>query len=84
MQDLQVTSPEDVSTLGSPSTRHMAKFALLCQAARLLGQILCHANNRSTADDEEWLQLHRTVQSMLTAALDVDESDHAHVGFVYR
>jgi hypothetical protein len=43
--------------LSSPMTGHMSKFALLCQAARLLGQVLQHVSNDSAIHDNVWIQL---------------------------
>ncbi|OQE46162.1 hypothetical protein PENCOP_c001G01587 [Penicillium coprophilum] len=42
--DQGTVKPDMFSTLSSPMTGHMSKFALLCQAARLLGQVLHHLN----------------------------------------
>lgn len=65
-------------------TGHMNKFALLCQAARLLGQVLEHITSDLTVQDNAWMQLDRTLQSMLTASLDVDLPDYDQITFVYR
>jgi hypothetical protein len=62
----------------------MSKFALLCQAARLLGQVLHHISSDSAGQDDVWKQLDRTLQSMLAAALDVDRPDYDQITFVYR
>lgn len=70
--------------MSSPNTGHMSKFALLCQAARLLGQVLQHVSYDSTMQDDVWIQLDRTLQSMLTAALNVDSPDHDQITFIYR
>lgn len=74
----------DFCTLSAPMTSHMSKFALLCQAARLLGQVLHHLSSESTIYDPVWKQLDRTLQSMLAAALDVDRPDYDQICFVYR
>ena len=63
---------------------HMSKFALLCQAARLLGQVLHHVSNDAALHDDVWIQLDRTLQSMLTASLNVESPDHDQIAFVYR
>ena len=65
-------------------TSHMSKFALLCQAARLLGQILQDVSSDSALHDNVWIQLDRTVQSMLAASLEVDPPDFDQIAFVYR
>ena len=65
-------------------TGHMSKFALLCQAARLLGQVLNHLSSDSTIHDDAWIQLDRTLQSMVTAALDVELPDYDQISFIYR
>ncbi|PYH95710.1 hypothetical protein BO71DRAFT_283287, partial [Aspergillus ellipticus CBS 707.79] len=79
--DQGVVRPDELSTLSSPMSGHMSKFALLCQAARLLGQVLHHLSNDST--DDVWMQLDRTLQSMLTAALDIDCPDYDQITFIY-
>jgi len=62
----------------------MSKFSLLCQAAHLLGQVLHHVSSDSAGQDNAWVQLDRTLQSMLAAALDVDRPDYDQITFVYR
>lgn len=65
-------------------TGHMSKFALLCQAARLLGQVLHHLSTDFTSEDDVWIQLDRTLQSMLAASLNIDCPDYDQITFVYR
>lgn len=65
-------------------TEHMSKFALLCQATRLLGQVLHHLSTDFTNEDDVWIQLDRTLQSMLAAALNIDCPDYDQITFVYR
>lgn len=65
-------------------TGHMSKFALLCQAARLLGQVLHAISSDSAVDDDNWMQLDRTLQSMLAASLNVDLPDNDQITFIYR
>lgn len=65
-------------------TSRMSKFALLCQAARLLGQVLQHLSNDSAIYDDVGKQLDRTGQSMITASLNVDSPEHDHISFAYR
>lgn len=65
-------------------TGHMSKFALLCQAGRLLGQVLHHLASDIAIQDEVWMQLDRTLQSMLAAALNIDCPDYDQITFVYR
>ncbi len=74
----------DSFTLSSPMTGHMSKFALLCQATRLMGQVLHHVSSDTAIHDDVWIQLDRTLQSMLTASLDMDLPDHDQISFVYR
>jgi hypothetical protein len=63
----------------------MSRFSLLCQAARLLGQVLHHrADDAAVQDQDSWTQLDHTLQSMLTAALSLDLPDHDQIAFVYR
>jgi hypothetical protein len=62
----------------------MSRFALLCQAARLLGQVLLHLSSDTVEDDDVWIQLGRTLQSMLAASLDVEVPDDDQIAFVYR
>ena len=62
----------------------MSNFALLCQAARLLGQVLQHLSSDSAIRDDAWIQLDRTLQSMIAASLDTDSPDHDQISFVYR
>ena len=80
----QIVRSEAFSTLSSPLTGHMSRFALLCQAARLLGQVLHHLSSDSAIRDDAWIQLDRTLQSMITASLNVDSPDHDQINFVYR
>ena len=61
----------------------MGKFALLCQASRLLGQVLNAISNPSIDGDETWLQLYRTLQAMLVASLDVESPDYDQITIVY-
>jgi len=65
-------------------TSHMSKFALLCQAARLLGQVLHQVSTKSGMDDDVCIQLDRTLHSMLAAALAVDPPDNDQISFIYR
>ena len=62
----------------------MSRFALLCQAARLLGQVLRHISSDSTSRDDNWIQLDRTLQSMIAASLNVDPPDDNQISFIYR
>ena len=82
----------DLSTLSAPKTGHMSKFALLCQAARLLGQVLRYVSSSSSTfthdndndhEEEEGIQLDRTLQSMVAASLDLEEPDDDQISFVY-
>lgn len=62
----------------------MSRFALLCQAARLLGQVLHYLSSDTDEDDDVWIQLDRTLQSMLAASLDFEVPDNDQIAFVYR
>lgn len=71
----------------------MSKFALLCQAARILGQVLQHiaiGSNKDTGTENEdenentRIQLDRTLQSMLSASLALENPDYYQITFVYR
>ncbi|OQD93160.1 hypothetical protein PENSOL_c034G00713 [Penicillium solitum] len=81
--DQGTVKPDRFSTLSSPMTGHMSKFALLCQAARLLGQVLHHLSTDFTNEDDVWIQLDRTLQSRLAAALNIDCPDYDQITFVY-
>ncbi|KAF7895049.1 hypothetical protein EAF00_006863 [Botryotinia globosa] len=71
------------STVSSPTTSHMSKFALLCQAARLLGQVLNHVTGDSSHGDELWMQLDWTVTSILEASVNVENADCDRIAFIY-
>lgn len=65
----------------------MSKFALVCQAARLLGQVLRHVSAEAvdqTAYDEEAVQLHRTLEAMINASEDRQSPDYDQLSFAYR
>lgn len=62
----------------------MSKFALLCQAARLLGQVLAHVAHGPDLKDDVGLQLDRTLHSMLTVALNVEVPDYDQITFIFR
>ncbi|KAF7936172.1 uncharacterized protein EAE98_002391 [Botrytis deweyae] len=78
-----IINSSSYSTLSSPTTGHMSKFALLCQAARLLGQVLNHVSGDSSHDDELWMQLDRTITSMLEASVNVENPDCDRIAFIY-
>lgn len=65
----------------------MSKFALVAQAARLLGQVLKHVS-RNSADqalrDEEGIQLDRTLHALIKAAEGVKSPDCDPIGICYR
>ncbi|KAL7917750.1 hypothetical protein ACQKWADRAFT_274362 [Trichoderma austrokoningii] len=81
--DLGSIELDDISTLSAPKTGHMSKFSLLCQAAHLLGQVLHHVSCNAVDQDIGWVQLDRTLQSMLAAALEVDRPDYDQITFIY-
>ncbi|KAF2704988.1 putative fungal-specific transcription factor [Pleomassaria siparia CBS 279.74] len=71
--DQGMVRTDDSSTLLSPMSTHMSKFSLLCQAARLLDQVLCYMSCDDGKDDDRWMQLERTLQSMLTVSMSRHE-----------
>ncbi|KAF4951796.1 hypothetical protein F66182_18461, partial [Fusarium sp. NRRL 66182] len=81
--DQGIVNPDNLCTLLGPLTSHMSRFALLCQAARLLGQILQHLSSDTAEDDYVSIQLDRTLQSMLTASSNVEVPDDDQIAFVY-
>nr|UYO77177.1 ACN38 fungal transcriptional regulatory protein [Trichoderma calamagrostidis] len=81
--DQGIVRLDDIFTLSSPMTEHMSKFALLCQASRLLGQVLHYLSSDSAGQDDVWMQLDRTLQSILAAALNVDCPDYDQITFIY-
>ncbi|KAF2649251.1 putative fungal-specific transcription factor [Lophiostoma macrostomum CBS 122681] len=81
--DQGIVRVEDNFRLSSPMSSHMSKFALLCQAARLLGQVLTFLSSDPTAEDTTWVQLDRTLQSILAAALDLQSPDYDQITFIY-
>ncbi|KUJ08129.1 putative fungal-specific transcription factor, partial [Mollisia scopiformis] len=82
--DQGIVNSDDFVRLSSPMAGHMSKFGLLCQAARLLGQVLQNVSRDSTNDDDDgWMQLDRTLQSMLTASLNVPSPDYDRITFIY-
>jgi hypothetical protein len=60
----------------------MSKFSLLCQAARLLGQVLKYLSG--PVDDVLEMQLDRTLQAMVVASLEVEDPDYDQITFIYR
>lgn len=79
----QTIRADQYCTLAAPLTMHMSKFALLCQAARLLGQVFNAVSSDATDSEDTWLQLDRTLQSMLTASLELREPDYDQITFIY-
>jgi hypothetical protein len=70
-------------------TSHMSRFALVCQAARLLGQVLKHVSSDivdQELQDEEAVQLDRTIRAMVSASesLDSPQYDSISVGYRYE
>lgn len=62
----------------------MSKFALLCQAARLLGQVLTYVATEREGETEVEAQLDRTLHSMLKVAMGVKEPDYDQITFIFR
>ena len=62
----------------------MSKFALLCQAAHLLGQVLLYVASPNIKDNDVEMQLDRTLHSILLAALDVEVPDYDQISFIFR
>ena len=65
-------------------SEHMSSFALLCQAARLLGQVLHLDSSDLTTVSDVRVQLDRTLRYMISAALEVDLPDYDQISFIYR
>lgn len=62
----------------------MGKFSLICQAARLLGQVLdIVSRSPSDSPDESFHQLDRTLQAMLAACLSLPNPDFDQMTLVY-
>jgi len=85
----QMVDPGDAFTLSSPMTSHMSRFVLVCQAARLLGQVLKHVTSDvidQELHDEEAVQLDRTIRAMVGASefLDCPQYDSISVGYRYE
>ncbi|KAJ6013705.1 hypothetical protein N7540_008296 [Penicillium herquei] len=81
--DEGIVKPDRLSALSYPTTGNMSKFALVCQAARLLGQALHFLSHDPVSQDGVWQQLDRTLHSMLTAALNIDSPDYDQITFIY-
>ncbi|KAL2849305.1 fungal-specific transcription factor domain-containing protein [Aspergillus pseudodeflectus] len=94
-----IVNATEIWTVATPSTKHMSKFSLLCQAARVLGKVICFLNRsgprngtstrngnedvNARQDDIERIQLDTTLQAMLTAAMQLDEPDLDTITFIY-
>jgi hypothetical protein len=64
----------------------MSKFALLCQAARLLGLVLNHVTcDKMSAEEHEAseIQLSRTIFAMIEASKDLENPDYDQIAFCY-
>lgn len=64
----------------------MSKFALLCQAARLLGEVLRHVSSEIVDQqqyDEEDIQLNRTINAMINASECLSSPDYDQISFGY-
>lgn len=64
----------------------MSKFALLCQAARLLGLVLNHVTcDKMSAEELESneIQLSRTIFAMINASKDLENPDYDQIAFCY-
>ncbi|KAJ5101585.1 hypothetical protein NUU61_003807 [Penicillium alfredii] len=81
--DEGIVRPDRLAALSYPMTGHMSKFALVCQAARLLGQVIHCLAHDPASQDGVWQQLDRTLHSMLTAALNIDCPDYDQITFIY-
>ncbi|KAL2832766.1 fungal-specific transcription factor domain-containing protein [Aspergillus pseudoustus] len=87
----------DMHTISTPTPGHMCKFSLLCQAARVLGKVLCFLNRFGgrnghipesekmplSLENHERMQLDSTLQSMLNAAMELDVPDLDTITFIY-
>ncbi|KAL4981918.1 hypothetical protein BDW68DRAFT_183027 [Aspergillus falconensis] len=95
--DSGIVNASDLCTVGAPSTTRMSRFSLLCQAARVLGKVICflgrsgpgnvpsnsNDNRNALQEDIERMQLDTTLQAMLTAAMQLDEPDLDTITFIY-
>lgn len=64
----------------------MSKFALLCQAARLLGQVISHVSGGEVGQPdfaERESQLDRTISAMIKASQDMISPDYDQIAFGY-
>lgn len=81
---VQIVDPGNSMPLSSPMTSHMSKFGLLCQTANLLGSVLKNASSSPMKRDDIWVQLDRTLHSLLAAVLDLESPDSDSIAFIYR
>jgi hypothetical protein len=65
----------------------MSKFALLCQAARLLGLVLSHVTCDKMVNEEQRqlneIQLSRTIFAMINASKELEPPDYDQIAFCY-
>ncbi|KAL3454998.1 hypothetical protein BJX64DRAFT_282384 [Aspergillus heterothallicus] len=87
----------DIHTISTPTPGHMCKFSLLCQAARVLGKVICFLNRSGerngprsegtsmtpALENDERMRLDITLQSMLNAAMDLEVPDLDTITFIY-
>lgn len=67
----QIMESNGSHTVSAPSISQMSKFALVAQAARLLGQVLEHISNPVNNPEDtvqQDIQLDRTVRSLVYAS----------------
>jgi hypothetical protein len=65
----------------------MSKFALVCQAARLLGQVLKHISSDIVDQklyDEEGMQLDRTLHALISASETMKSPECDQIAICYR
>lgn len=81
----QVVEPTS-ATLYLPSSGHISKFSLLCQAAALLGEVLEHISKPVEDQkiyEEEGLQLVHTLRAMISTSESMDTPDHDQISMIY-
>lgn len=73
--------------MSSPLNDHMSKFALLCQASRLLGLVLSHITCDKMTNQEQReaneIQLSRTIFAMINASSELESPDYDQIAFCY-
>ncbi|PSN70483.1 hypothetical protein BS50DRAFT_662738 [Corynespora cassiicola Philippines] len=82
--DEEVVRRDPCYTLSSPNVTYMSRLSLLCQAARMLGQVLEAVSNAAGIQEDTWKQLEITLDLMLFAALNIESPGFYQIAFIYR